>query len=81
MKLFSFHTVDCNDDFKTPTAEVVVSKSNPGSMGIRNLSDTTWCVSGADGKSIPKGKDEVVKVANGLKIDFGNNLVAEIIGN
>lgn len=81
VKLFACHTVDCNDDFKTPTAEVVVSKNNPGSMGIRNLSDTTWHVSGADGKSIPKGKDEVVKVASGIKIDFGNNMVAEIIGN
>ncbi|MCL1921424.1 MAG: hypothetical protein FWG50_10190 [Kiritimatiellaeota bacterium] len=81
VKLFSCHTVDCNDDFKTPTAEVIVSKNNPGSMGIRNLSDTTWYVSGADGKSVPKGRDEVVKVASGLKIDFGDNLVAEIIGN
>lgn len=81
VKLFACHTVEGSEDFKTPTAEVIVSKNNPGNLGIRNLSDVTWYATGSDGKPVPKGKGEVVKVASGLKIDFGKNLTAEIIGN
>jgi serine/threonine protein kinase len=81
VKLFSCHTVEGSEDFKSPTAEVIVSKNNPGNMGIRNLSDVTWYVTGPDSKPVPKGKGEVVKVASGLQINFGKNLIAEIIGN
>jgi hypothetical protein len=81
VKLFSCHTVEWSEDFKTPTAEVIVSKSNPGAMGIRNLSDVTWYVTGSDGKSVPRGKGEVVRVTNGLQINFGKDVIAEIIGN
>ena len=80
VKLYACHTIDGSEDFKTCTAEVIVSKNNPGSMGIRNLSDVTWYVTGPDGKAVPKGKDEVVKVASGLQINFGKNLVADIVG-
>jgi serine/threonine protein kinase len=81
VKLFSCHTVEGSEDFKTSTAEVIVSKNNPGTMGIRNLSDTTWYVTGPDGKQVPKEKGEVVKVASGLQINFGKTLTAEIVGN
>jgi serine/threonine protein kinase len=81
VNLYACHTISDSEDFKTVTAEVIVSKNNPGSIGVRNLSDITWYVAGADGKSIPKGKDEVVKIASGLTIDFGKNLTAEIVGN
>jgi len=81
VKLFACHTVEGSEDFKKPTAEVIVSKNNPGNMGIRNLSDVIWYVTGPDGKSVPKGKGEVVKVASGLQINFGKNLIAEIVGN
>jgi len=75
------HTVDGDLDFKTPVAEVIVSKNNPGSMGIRNMSNVSWYAVGADGKQVPKGNGEVVKVASGIKINFGKNHEAEIIGN
>ena len=80
MRLFACHTVYGSDDYRTATAEVILSK-NTNSMGIRNLSDAVWSVSGADGKAVPKGKGEVVKVASGLKFDFGDQVTAEIIGN
>jgi hypothetical protein len=81
VNLFSCHTVDGSEDFKTVTAEVIMSKNMPGNMGIRNLSGVTWYVTGSDGKPVPKGTNEVVKVASGLTIDFGKNLTAEIVGN
>ena len=81
VNLYSCHTIAGSEDFKMPTAEVIVSKNNPGSMGIRNISDITWYVTGVDGKTVPKGKGEVIKIASGLQINFGKNLIAEIIGN
>ncbi|MDR1135432.1 MAG: serine/threonine-protein kinase [Clostridiales Family XIII bacterium] len=81
MNLFACHTVSDSEDFKTSTAEVIVSKNNPGNMGIRNLSDVTWYVTGADGVQAPRAKGEVLKIASGLSINFGKNLIAEIVGN
>ena len=81
VRLFACHTVDGSEDFKTPAAEVIVSKNNPGSMGIRNLSDATWYVTGADGKPAPKATGEVVKAASGISINFGKGLAADIVGN
>lgn len=79
--LYACHTSEGSEDFKTITAEVIPSKTNPNALGLRNLSDVTWYVTGPNGKTIPKTKDEVIKIANGLKIDFGKNLIAEIVGN
>lgn len=81
VKLYPCHTVGDSDDFKIPTAEVIVSKDGTNTMGLRNLSNVTWTITGLDGKSVPKGKGEVVKIASGLRIHFGNNIEAEIIGN
>ena len=81
MNLYACHTIDDSEDFRTPTAEIIVSKNNPGNMGIKNLSETTWYVTGADGKSVPRGMGEVVKVASKLMINFGNNLTAQVIAN
>jgi len=79
--LYPCHTVDGSDDFKNPVAEVIVSTKKAGYMGIRNLSNTTWQITGADGTPVPKGNGEVVTIASGLKINFGKNIEAEIIGN
>jgi DNA-binding helix-hairpin-helix protein with protein kinase domain len=80
-ELFACHTIADNEDFRTKTAEVIVSKSDPKQIGIRNLSDATWFVTGADGKPAPKGKNEVVRITGGVTIDFGRTHTAEIIGN
>ncbi|MCL2089419.1 MAG: serine/threonine-protein kinase [Oscillospiraceae bacterium] len=79
--LYPCHTMTGSGDFINPSAEVVVSKNNPASMGIRNLSESVWYAIGADQKQIPKAKGEVVKIASGIKINFGKNTEAEIIGN
>ena len=81
VNLYACHTINDSEDFRTTTAEVIVSKSNPANLGIRNLSDITWYAAGKDGKAIPAGINEVVKIAGGLTINFGNNLTAEIVAN
>jgi hypothetical protein len=79
--LYACHTASDSEDFRTVTAEVVASKNNPGNMGIKNLSDMSWYVTGADGKPVPKSRDEVVKIAGGLTVNFGKDITAEICGN
>lgn len=77
-RLFMCHTAHDSDDFKTITGRVVSSKSDPAVMGIRNDSENTWeavLPSGAR-KGFPGG--QVIKVARGIKINFGNGNVAEI---
>ena len=81
VNLYACHTVNDSEDFRTKTAEVIVSRNNPAHMGLRNLSDITWYATGADGKSVPAGKNEVVRIADKLIINFGNNLTAGIIAN
>ena len=79
--LYPYHTVDGSEDFKNPVAEVIVSTKKAGYMGIKNLSNTTWYIVGADGKQTPKSNGEVVTITSGTKINFGKNVEAEIIGN
>ena len=81
VSLYPCHTVDGSNDFKNPVAEVIASTKKVGYMGLKNLSDTTWYITGVDGKQVPKGNGEVVTIASGLKINFGNDVEAEIIGN
>jgi len=80
VNLYPCHTVDDNGDFKNPVAEVIVNKNDPSKIGIRNLSNVTWYAAGADGKPAPKGNNEVVTIASGIKIRFSQNVEAEIIG-
>lgn len=60
------------------TGIVVNNKGNPNLWGIRNLSDGLWRVTfpNADVKKVVK--NEVVPILNGIVIDFGNQVSAEI---
>jgi len=81
VELFASHTIADSEDFRTKTAEVIVNPKDPKLIGIRNLSDVTWYITGSDGKPAPKGKNEVVRIVSGITIDFGRTHTAEIIGN
>lgn len=78
-KLYSCHVVHDSDDFKEIKGEVVTSRNNPGIIGLKNNSEITWEVSLPNGTSKPYSNGQVVKVGRGLKINFGNGNVAEII--
>jgi len=81
VELFACQTNADSDDFRTKTAEVITNPKDPKILGIKNLSDVVWTVTGADGVSAPKGKNEVVRIANGTTIGFRSNFAAEIIAN
>lgn len=79
VKLYACHTMGRDDDFRTVTAEIIESRNPRGILGIRNLSDVTWYNVGPDGTQAPVRKSEVVKAEKGRKINFGNNIVGEIL--
>jgi serine/threonine protein kinase len=81
VNLYRCHTQANSENFKEVTAEVILNKKEPGAMGLRNLSDAAWYYTGADDQQISKKKDEVIRIKSGIKIIFGNNAQAEIIGN
>jgi len=81
IKLFACQTIADSEDFKTITAEVITNPRDPKILGLKNMSDKVWTVTGADGTTAPKGKNEVIRIANGIIIDFGRNNTAKILAN
>ena len=81
VNLYACHTADGSEDFRAATAEVIVSKNNPGNLGLKNLSNAAWYATGQDGRQIPVNKNEVVRIAGQLAVNFGNNMAAEIVKN
>ena len=79
--LYACQTNPDSDDFKTKTAEVITNPKDPKILGIKNLSDAAWTVTGADGATAPKGKGDVVRIVDGMKISFRSNFAAEILAN
>lgn len=76
-KIYLCHTDMDSDDYLTVSGEVIQSKSDKGIWGIRNLSDKVWYMLYPDNTQKLVKKNEVVLIANGLKINFGN-CIAEI---
>ena len=80
--LYACQTIlDNEDDFRSETAEIIVNSNDSRILGIKNLGDAVWTVTGPDGGSAPKKKGEVARIAGGTIIDFGRNHIAEIIAN
>ncbi len=78
-RLYQCHTKHDSDDFKEITGEVVSSKMNPNVLGLRNDSNTAWEALLQDGTKKAFTKGEVMKLSKGLKINFGNGNLGEII--
>ena len=67
------------DDFKEAKGEVISSRNNPSLLGLRNDSNNTWeaILPNGSSKGYPNG--QVIKLGKGIKINFGNGNVAEVI--
>lgn len=78
-KIYACHVQYDSDDFREARGEVISSRNNPALLGLKNDSDTTWEVILPNGtcKGYPKG--QVIKLGKGMKINFGNGNVAEVI--
>jgi len=78
-KIFTCHVQYDSDDFREAQGEVVSSRNNPNLLGLRNDSDMTWEAILPNGTSKGYSKDQVIKLGKGMKINFGNGNVAEIL--
>lgn len=78
-KLYNCHILADSDDFKEVKAEIITGKNDPTIVGLKNNSDNTWIGILPNGQTKSFGKGEVVKLGKGLKINFGNNNICEII--
>lgn len=78
-KLYACHAQYDSDDFTQVRAEVVASRNDPAVLGLRNGSDAPieGILPNGASKGYPRG--QVMKLGRGLKINFGNGNVAEII--
>lgn len=77
--LLACHTVHDSDSFRIITADLITSKNNASIMGIRNLSEQTWNVTLPDGSTKIYEKGKVVKVSEGVIINFGNGVEGKIV--
>ena len=78
-KLYACHVQYDSDDFKETCGEVIASRNNPALLGLRNDSDNTWeaILPNGTSKGYPNG--QVIKLGKGIKINFGNGNVGEVI--
>lgn len=78
-KLYACHVQYDSDDFKEAKGEVISSRNNPSLLGLRNNSNNTWeaILPNGSSKGYPNG--QVIKLGKGIKINFGNGNVAEVI--
>lgn len=78
-KIYACHAQYDSDDYREVRGEVISSKNTPNVLGLRNDSGSTWVVMFSDGSSKGYEKSKVIKLERGLKINFGNGNIAEII--
>lgn len=78
-KIYACHVQYDSDDFKEARGEVISSRNNPAVLGLKNDSSTTWeaILPNGTSKGYPSG--QVIKIGKGMKINFGNGNVAEVI--
>lgn len=78
-KLYACHVQYDSDDFKEAKGEVISSRNDPSLLGLRNDSNNTWeaILPNGSSKGYPNG--QVIKLGKGIKINFGNGNIAEVI--
>lgn len=78
-KLYACHVQYDSDDFREVRGTVISSRNNPALLGLRNESNNSWEAILPNGTSKGYARGEVIKLGKGMKINFGNGNVAEII--
>lgn len=78
-QLYSCHVIYDSDDFRDVKGEIISSRSDPSILGLRNKSDNIWTAVLPNGAYKQYEKDQVIRIAKGLKIKFGNGNEGEII--
>ncbi len=78
-KVYACHVVYDSDDFKEAKGEIVTSRNNPSVIGLRNDSGSVWDVTLPNGAVKAYEPGQTIRLGKGLKIDFGNRNIGEIV--
>lgn len=78
-KIFACHVQYDSDDFREARGEIISSRNDPTLLGLRNDSDVSWEAVLPNGTTKAYTKGQVIKLGKGMKINFGNGNVAEIL--
>lgn len=78
-KVYACHTVYDSSNFKNVTGEVIRNKKDASVIGLRNESGCLWTAVFPDGSLKVYESGQVIRLGKGLKIDFGNGNIAEVI--
>lgn len=71
-RLYSPHIDDSSTfDLRSVRADVVAHPKDPRRIGLRNLSGRPWISSRPGGSAVNVGPNQVVELANGLTLQFG----------
>ena len=76
--LYDYHMNSASEDFETEAA-VILEK--PGKFGLKNNSRFNWTVKTPEGKIFTRQPGEVQVLFIGVKIDFGNKNIAQVVAN
>lgn len=76
--LYDYHMNSSSEDFETEAA-VILEK--PGKFGLKNNSRFNWTVKTPEGKIFTRQPGEVQVLFIGVKIDFGNKNIAQVVAN
>ncbi len=78
-QIYSCHVYSDSEDFKTVQGEVVGSLNDRNVVGLKNISQSIWIATLTDGTTRELHNGKTLKLERGLKLDFGDGNVAEII--
>ena len=73
-KIYNCHIDRYSADYTTVSGVAKSSLSDKSVLGLGNLSNVTWKVTAKDGQSTDIPPNQYVKLAAGMKIDFGGTL-------
>lgn len=71
-KIRACHINKDSGDYTKIEGEVIMNKNNNALWGIKNLGDVTWTFSVPNGQIKTVEKNNVVPIAQGMEINFGN---------
>ncbi|MBQ3033081.1 MAG: serine/threonine protein kinase [Deferribacterales bacterium] len=77
-KIYKCHVQYDSEDYREVQGEVVANKKDPSMLGLRNNSSRPWSAALPNGATKSFAPGEVIRLDKGVKINFGNNNIAEI---
>lgn len=78
VNIYSFYMSEYSHDYHTIAATILFK---PGKCGIKNLSNYSWTVHTPSGNTYVVKRGDVAVLGSGVKLDFGNGNIAEVINN